>query len=86
MKLVQRSMCRADECVTLDRSFQPGAQLGGLIALPFAGIYVAGEIGAVLLDTNNLLVILAVLLAIDAIHFYVSTATYRGEEILSKWR
>ena len=61
------------ECVTPDSSFQHGAQLGGLVALPFAGIYVAVG-SAHYHSTSNPLLISAVLLAIDAILFYVSTA------------
>jgi ABC-2 type transport system permease protein len=61
-------------------------QLGGLMLLPFAGIYVAGEIGLISLETNNLLVISAVLLFVDAILFFVSRSTFRREEILTKWK
>lgn len=61
-------------------------QLGGLAVLPFAGIYVAGEIGLISLNTGNLLVISAVLLAIDLVLFFISTATFRREEILTKWK
>lgn len=60
-------------------------QLGALIAIPIGGIYVSGEIGLLLLDTKNLLIISAVLLLIDALLFYISTATFRREEILTKW-
>jgi len=61
-------------------------QLGLLMVLPFGGIYVAGEIGLISLDTNNLLIISAVLLAVDLILFYISTATFRREEILTRWK
>jgi ABC-2 type transport system permease protein len=61
-------------------------QLGGLAVLPFAGLYVASEIGLVSLTADNLLIISAGLLAIDLILFYVSTVTFRSEEILTKWK
>jgi ABC-type Na+ efflux pump permease subunit len=61
-------------------------QLGGIMVLPFAGIYVAGEIGLISLETNNLLVISAVLLFVDAFLFFVSRSTFRREEILTKWK
>ena len=63
-------------------------QLGGLIVLPFAAIYVAGEIGAAgqLLNTGNLLIISALLLVVDMILFQVSRSTFSREEILTKWK
>jgi len=61
-------------------------QLGGLSVLPFAGIYVAGEIGLVTLDSTNLLAIAAALVACDLALFFVSTKTFRREEILTKWK
>jgi hypothetical protein len=56
------------------------------MVLPFAGIYVAGEIGRISLETNNLLIISAVLLFVNAILFFVSRSTFRREEILTKWK
>jgi ABC-2 type transport system permease protein len=61
-------------------------QLGALMVLPFAVIYIASEIGAVTLDTTNLLIISAVVLLADVVLLYVSRATFRREEILTKWR
>jgi ABC-type Na+ efflux pump permease subunit len=61
-------------------------QLGALMVLPFAGTYVAGELGLISLDTNNLLIISGILLAVDLFMFYVSRATFRREEILTKWK
>jgi len=59
--------------------------LGGLMMLPFAAIYVASEIGAVSLNTNNLFIISAVILLVDVILFFISTKTFQREEILTKW-
>jgi ABC-2 type transport system permease protein len=62
------------------------SQLGSLMILPFMGIYLAGEIGLITLDTNNLLIIAGILAAIALVLFRVSTATFRREEILTKWK
>jgi hypothetical protein len=62
------------------------SQLGSLMFLPFLGIYLAGEIGLISLGTNNLLIISAVLAALDLVLFRISTATFRREEILTKWK
>jgi ABC-2 type transport system permease protein len=61
-------------------------QFGGILSLPFGAIYVAGEIGIISLETNNLLIISAVLLLVDVLLFFVSKATFRREEILTKWK
>ncbi|MGD0478332.1 MAG: ABC transporter permease subunit [Nitrososphaerales archaeon] len=62
------------------------SQLGGVLFLPFMGIYLAGEIGLISLGTNNLLIISAGLAALDLVLFRISTATFRREEILTKWK
>jgi ABC-type Na+ efflux pump permease subunit len=63
------------------------AQLGALLALPFGGIYVAGEVNLIRLgDTTNLLIIAGVLALMDALLLYVARATFRREEILTKWK
>jgi ABC-2 type transport system permease protein len=64
-----------------------GQQVGALMVLPFGGLYVAGELGIVALgDTNNLLIIAGALFVVDAVLFFVSRATFRREEILTKWK
>jgi len=62
------------------------SQLGGVIFAPFMGIYVAGEIDVITLDTITLLVISAILTAIAIALFFVSTRTFQREEILTKWK
>lgn len=62
------------------------SQLGSVMFLPFLGIYLAGEIGLITLDTNNLLIIAAVLAVVALVLFRISTATFRREEILTKWK
>lgn len=61
-------------------------QFGGLLVLPFAALYVLGEINVVVLNANTLLIISAILLLVDALLFFVSRATFRREEILTKWK
>jgi ABC-2 type transport system permease protein len=61
-------------------------QFGGLLVIPFAALYVLGEINVVQLTANNLLIISAVLLLIDVILFFISRSTFRREEILTKWK
>ena len=62
------------------------SQLGSLMFLPFLGIYLAGEIGLISLGTDNLLIISALLAALDLVLFRISTATFRREEVLTKWK
>ena len=62
------------------------SQLGGLMFLPFIGIYLAGEIGLITLDTNALLAIAGALAVTALVLFRISTATFRREEILTKWK
>ena len=61
-------------------------QLGGILALPFVGIYVLAETNIISLEISNLLIISASVLAIDVILFYISEAVFRREKILTKWK
>ncbi len=62
-------------------------QLGSLIVLPFAAIYVLGEINVVPLDvTSNLLIISGILALVDVLLFFVTKGTFHREEILTKWK
>ncbi|MDA4127236.1 MAG: ABC transporter permease subunit, partial [Thaumarchaeota archaeon] len=64
-----------------------GQQLGALTVLPFAGLYVSGELNLINLgDTSNLMIVVAVLVVVDVLLFFVSRATFRREEILTKWK
>jgi hypothetical protein len=57
-------------------------QLGGLIVLPFAVIYVLGEINVVQLNvTSNLLIICGILALVDVLLFFVTKGTFQREEI-----
>lgn len=62
------------------------SQLGSLMFLPFIGIYIAGEIGIITLNTNTLLIIAALLAGLDLVLFYISTRTFQRELILTKWK
>jgi ABC-2 type transport system permease protein len=62
-------------------------QLGYLMALPYAGIYLAGERNFVNLgDTNDLLTISGILLAAVIALLFLVRATFRREEILTRWK
>jgi ABC-2 type transport system permease protein len=62
-------------------------QLGSLIVLPFAAIYVLGEINVVPLDvTSNLLIVCGILALVDVLLFSVAKETFQREEILTKWK
>jgi ABC-2 type transport system permease protein len=61
-------------------------QLGSLIVIPFAIIYVLGEIGAFPLTVPYLLILSAIILVVDIGLFSLSVSTFRREEILTKLR
>lgn len=62
-------------------------QIGMLLILPFAGIYVGGELNLIPLgDTNTLVIISLILALVDLLFLYVVQATFRREEILTKWK
>ena len=64
---------------------RPVHQLASLSVLPFAGVYVAAQVGALTLDRPTLAVIAGALAAVDAILFAATRATFRREEILIRW-
>jgi ABC-2 type transport system permease protein len=62
-------------------------QVGGLLVLPLAGIYLAGELSLISLgDSTNLLIISAALALVDLAFLYFVRFTFRREAILTKWR
>jgi ABC-type Na+ efflux pump permease subunit len=64
-----------------------GQQLGSLTVIPLAALYGAGELNLIDLgDTTNLLAIVAALAVVDVVLFFLARATFRREEILTKWR
>ncbi len=61
-------------------------QFTGVMFFPFIIIYVLTEIGVVQLTTNNLLIMSGIFLLADLLLFYLSTKTFKREEILTKWK
>ncbi len=61
-------------------------QVGSLMFIPFMVIYLAGEIGVITLNTENLLIISGAFMIVDLALFYFSVSTFRREEILTKWK
>ena len=61
-------------------------QLGALMFAPFMGIYLAGEIGLISLDTNTLLIIAGIVAVLDLALFRISTSTFQRDQILTKWK
>jgi len=59
---------------------------GIFIFLPFLAIYLASEIHLISLDITGLLIIAGVLAAIDIALYFVGTAAFQREEILTKWK
>jgi hypothetical protein len=61
-------------------------QLGSLIVIPFAIIYVIGEINVFPLTVLYLLILSAVILVVDTGLFSLAVSTFRRDEILTKWK
>jgi hypothetical protein len=61
-------------------------QLGALILAPLGALYLLSEIQILPLTTENMLIVAAVLAVIDGFVFYLAKATFRREEILTKWK
>ncbi len=62
------------------------AQLQGiLIGIPLYVIYVATEVGAIMLSTTTIWIISGAAFVVDIILFFLSTRTFQREEILTKW-
>jgi hypothetical protein len=61
-------------------------QYSGLLVIPFAALYVLGEIRSFTFSVVNLLIIAVVLIFIDFTFFFLSTKIFNREEILTKWK
>ncbi len=61
-------------------------QLGFLLLIPFALVYVAGVTGVITFDISNLLLFALILIIADVAMFFLSKATFNREEILTKWK
>jgi ABC-2 type transport system permease protein len=61
-------------------------QIAGLMFIPFVLVIAAGVQGLFSFSIANLLIFSAVVLVIDAVLYFLSKATFRREEILTKWK
>jgi len=61
-------------------------QIGGLTFIPFMAVFLAEATSLIALSIVNLLIISGVVLVVDLALFFLSAATFRREEILTKWR
>ncbi len=57
-----------------------------MLMLPFSRLFLASELNFSTLNFNNLVIIAGILAALDIAMFFVSTATFQREGILTKWR
>jgi ABC-2 type transport system permease protein len=60
-------------------------QLGMILFIPFIAVYILLETNVVSLNVINLLAISVILLASDAVLFYINKATFNRDAILTKW-
>jgi ABC-type Na+ efflux pump permease subunit len=61
-------------------------QFTGVMFFPFLIIYVMTEIGVIQLDTTTLLILSGIFLVADLLLFYLSTKSFKREEILTRWK
>ena len=59
---------------------------GALMFFPFLIIYILGQTKLITLDTETMTKISVILLMIDVILFFISTALFKREEFLTKWK
>ena len=61
-------------------------QIAGLMFIPFVVVFFAGTQGIFSFSVGNLLIFSAVVLVIDVVLYALSKATFKREEILTKWK
>ena len=61
-------------------------QIAGLMFIPFMAVFVAAVDGYITLSIVTLLIFSVVVLIVDLALYFVSTGTFRREEILTKWK
>ncbi|HUL39692.1 MAG TPA: ABC transporter permease subunit [Methanomassiliicoccales archaeon] len=61
-------------------------QIGGIIVLPAIAFFIIVLVGLVILSLTNMLLFAAIVLALDAVAFYLAVKTFKREEILVRWR
>ncbi|MFW9835445.1 MAG: ABC transporter permease subunit [Candidatus Thorarchaeota archaeon] len=59
---------------------------GVLMFFPFLIIYIASQLQIITLDTETILKISVILLVIDVVLYFISTALFQREEILTQWK
>lgn len=61
-------------------------QIASLMFIPFMAVFLAAVEGGFAFDATNLLIFSGIVLAADVALFFLSTSTFRREEILTKWK
>ena len=61
-------------------------QVGALIVIPFAAIYVSSEIGVLTLDPGSMLALAVGLFVVVVVLFFAARAAFNREEILTRWK
>jgi len=61
-------------------------QIASLMFIPFMGVFLAAVQGLVTFDASTLLTFPGIVLVADVALFFLSTSTFRREEILTKWK
>jgi ABC-2 type transport system permease protein len=61
-------------------------QLGVLVLVPVGGLYVLAESNFLSLNGGSLVAVSALLAGLDLLLFFLGRATFRREEILTKWK
>lgn len=61
-------------------------QVASLMFIPFMAVFLAAVEGGFAFDATNLLIFSGAVLVADVALFFLSTSTFRREEILTKWR
>ena len=61
-------------------------QIAGLLFIPFVVVFFAGAEGLFAFSVDNLLIFAGIVMIADVVLFFLSRATFRREEILTKWK
>ncbi len=61
-------------------------QIAGLMFIPFVVVFFAGAEGLFAFSVANLLIFSGIVMIVDIVLFFLSKATFRREEILTKWK
>ena len=61
-------------------------QVASLLFIPFMAVFLSAAEGTIPLDAETLLAFSAIVLVADVALYFVSTSTFRREEILTRWK